>query len=46
MMSDTANDFGGIKELLQKNKSRIGLTILLIYVFLLGLGTIGELWDI
>lgn len=39
-------DITGIKKLIQKNKSRIGMAVLLIYVFLLGLGTVGELWDI
>ena len=37
---------GGIKELIRKNKTRLGMALLLIYVFLLGLGTIGEIWDI
>ena len=44
-MTDITND-SGIKELIRKNKTRLGLTLLLIYVFLLGLGTIGEIWDI
>jgi len=29
-----------------QNKGRIGLGLLIVYVFLLGLGTVGELWDI
>ncbi len=35
-----------IKEFFNKYKSEIGLTLLIIYVILLGLGTIGELFDI
>tara|TARA_B100000686_G_scaffold80695_1_gene87048 strand:+ start:4154 stop:4321 length:168 start_codon:yes stop_codon:yes gene_type:complete len=30
----------------QKNKDRIILGALLVYILLLGLGTIGEIWDI
>ena len=37
---------GGMKEFFQKNKDRIGLGILLLYIVLLGLGTIGEIWNI
>lgn len=37
---------GEMKEFFSKNKSKIGLAILMLYVFLLGLGTIGELWNI
>jgi len=35
-----------IKEFFSKYKSEMGLTLLIIYVILLGLGTIGELFDI
>lgn len=28
------------------NKAQIWLTILVAYVFLLGLGTVGEIWDV
>ena len=34
------------REFFQKYKSEIGTAILFLYVFLLGLGTIGELWDV
>ena len=34
------------KEIGSRYKSEIGLTILILYVFLLGLGTIGELWEV
>ena len=27
-------------------KGEIGLAVLILYIFLLGLGTVGELWDI
>ena len=30
----------------QKNKDKLGLAVFLIYVLLLGLGTIGEIWEI
>jgi len=29
-----------------QNRARIGLGLLIVYAFLLGLGTVGELWDI
>ena len=34
------------KELGSRYKGEIGLAALILYVFLLGLGTIGELWEI
>ena len=36
----------GIKSLVQKYKSQFGVGLLVLYVFLLGLGTIGEIWEI
>ena len=30
----------------KKNKEKFGLGALVVYVFLLGLGTIGEIWEI
>jgi len=36
----------GIKSLALKYKSQIGTGLLVLYVFLLGLGTIGEIWEI
>ena len=30
----------------KKNKEKLGLGALVVYVFLLGLGTIGEIWEI
>ncbi|MBI4384797.1 MAG: hypothetical protein HY579_12280 [Nitrospinae bacterium] len=44
--SKNASAFAKIRETAEKYKSQIGLAILLLYVFLLGLGTIGEIWDI
>ncbi len=35
-----------LKENFQKYKSQLGLTLLLLYVFLLALGTVGEIWDV
>ena len=35
-----------LKQTFERYKSEIGLAVLILYVFLLGLGTIGELWDI
>jgi|TARA_B110000438_G_scaffold291401_1_gene328306 hypothetical protein len=34
------------KEIGSRYKGEIGLAALILYVFLLGLGTIGELWEI
>jgi hypothetical protein len=36
----------GIKSLLKKYKGQFGVGLLVLYVFLLGLGTIGEIWEI
>ena len=36
----------GIKRLVQKYKGQFGVGLLILYVFLLGLGTIGEIWEI
>ena len=36
----------GIKSLVQKYKGQFGVGLLVLYVFLLGLGTIGEIWEI
>ena len=35
-----------VKIFCSKNKGQIGLVVLILYVFLLGLGTVGEVWDI
>jgi hypothetical protein len=43
--SDSTNP-GGLKGLLQKHKGQIGIGLLVLYVFLLGLGTVGEVWEI
>jgi hypothetical protein len=43
--SPTSAD-SGIKSLVQKYKGQIGTGLLVLYVFLLGLGTIGEIWEI
>ena len=36
----------GNKNLVQKYKGQFGVGLLVLYVFLLGLGTIGEIWEI
>ena len=36
----------GIKALLQKYKNQLGVCLLVLYVFLLGLGTVGEIWEV
>ena len=38
--------FQRIKLFGSKYKGEIGLGILILYVFLLGLGTVGEVWDV
>lgn len=35
-----------VKQIGSKYKGEIGLSFLVLYVFLLGLGTIGEVWNI
>ena len=37
---------GKFREYFAKYKSQIGLTLLVAYIAMLGLGTIGELWDV
>lgn len=41
-----SNPVSNATQLAKKYKGEIGLAVLILYVFLLGLGTIGELWDI
>jgi hypothetical protein len=36
----------GIKGLVKKYKSQVGAGLLILYILLLGLGTIGEIWEI
>ena len=38
--------FQSIKLIGSKYKGEIGLGVLILYVFLLGLGTVGEVWDV
>ena len=46
-MSETPTSDGSReKNFFQKNKEKLGLAALVVYVFLLGLGTIGEIWEI
>ena len=36
----------GLISLVKRYKGKIGIGFLVLYVFLLGLGTIGEIWEI
>ncbi|MDP6625709.1 MAG: hypothetical protein QGG87_04555 [Nitrospinota bacterium] len=38
--------FQPIRNFWEKYKGEIGLAIIIIYLFLLGLGTIGEIWEV
>jgi hypothetical protein len=40
------NETSGEQNFFQKNKAKFGLGALVAYVLLLGLGTIGEIWEI
>lgn len=42
----SSSTLGKFREYFAKYKTQIGLTFLVIYVATLGLGTIGELWDV
>lgn len=46
MHHQNASPIVRIKDAFQKYKSEIGLAILIVYVLLLGLGTVGEIWDV
>jgi hypothetical protein len=35
-----------LRQQVQKYRTQIGLTVLILYVLLLGLGTIGEIWNV
>jgi hypothetical protein len=41
-----SSTLGKFREYFAKYKSQIGLTLLVAYIAMLGLGTIGELWDV
>lgn len=46
-MSETSTpDSSGEQTFFQRNKDKLGLAALVIYVLLLGLGTIGEIWEV
>tara|TARA_B100000315_G_scaffold177394_1_gene165982 strand:- start:2978 stop:3211 length:234 start_codon:yes stop_codon:yes gene_type:complete len=38
--------FQPIRNFWEKYKGEIGLAVMIIYLFLLGLGTIGEIWEV
>tara|TARA_B100000686_G_C16623875_1_gene880724 strand:- start:650 stop:844 length:195 start_codon:yes stop_codon:yes gene_type:complete len=41
-----SSDGRGVKSLVEKYKGQIGMGLLILYVFLLALGTIGEIWEV
>lgn len=44
--TNTSSPLQGLRQFFNKYKAGIGLGILVFYVSLLGLGTIGEIWDV
>ena len=46
MNETSTTERSGEQNFFQKNKEKLGLCALLVYVLLLGLGTIGEIWEI
>lgn len=44
--AETEQDTGGIKGFFKKHGPEIGLAVLIIYVILLGIGTIAEVFEI
>lgn len=53
-MQDTPSDqetrasspMQGFRQFFQQNKAGIGLGVFVLYILLLGLGTIGEIWEV
>lgn len=44
---ETSNSFlEQLRQYFQKYKAGLGLTILILYILLLGLGTVGEIWEV
>ena len=46
MNETSTSERSGEQNFFQKNKEKLGLGALVVYVLLLGLGTIGEIWEI
>ena len=46
MKETSTTERSGEQNFFQKNKENFGLGALLVYVLLLGLGTIGEIWEV
>ncbi len=44
--SEPASGNSAEQNFFQKNKAKFGLWALVAYVLLLGLGTVGEIWDV
>ena len=43
---ETSSPLQGFRQFFQKHKAGIGLGVLVLYIALLGLGTIGEIWEV
>ena len=44
--TSTSSPLQGFRDFFQKYKAGIGLGVLVLYILLLGLGTIGEIWEV
>ena len=42
----TSSTLQGFRQFFQQYKAGIGLGVLVLYILLLGLGTIGEIWEV
>ncbi len=43
---ETSSSPQGFRQLFHRHKAGIGLGVLVLYIALLGLGTIGEIWEV
>ena len=46
MNETSTTERSGEQNFFQKNKEKLGLAALVVYVLILGLGTMGEIWEI
>ena len=44
--TSTSSPLQGFRQFFQQYKTAIGLTVLILYILVLGLGTIGEIWEV
>lgn len=44
--TSTSSPLQGFREFFHQYKAAIGLGVLILYIVLLGLGTIGEIWEV